>query len=540
MAIHTKEQDDDECEATLTRINNMDGRAHENGAHGRHSIHIPHSAGLTILDDKLAVATTADGPRSAPPLASRRSTRQDMLHRRSSSGQAGASHFSKPIQIPAGKSDLKIEAVDRSEKDSTFHLPQDDPLSPTRRSSGDRNAKFKKQITKIAKPLVAPVTARRRKRFKDGEVVFKGHRNWEIVLSIQFGLRHTSELLQTTKSQEPDEADFRESLVFDFNPVEEHRSAVNAFAKWEHPAPFIYRLIREKFNVNEEGFLAATCSESRVRELPTPGKSGALFYITDDESYFMKTVTSHEEKRLSSILPDYYRYIRDNPHTMLTRFLAHFSVRTTKGRHIRMVVMASIFNDSLFIDRKYDLKGSTKNRIATTKELTCDNVTLKDLDLEYPIFFTPQAVEKIINQLDNDAAFLERNNVMDYSLLLGMSEMIAEEAEIYQEYDQMNDVERPYFIGHQLDVTDGKKKGYRICMGIIDTLQGFALRKKLEFAAKTVQFCSGSVMSVVPPHRYKSRFINFLKTKFLPDPHLSVSALASSSSAKALNGKTAT
>ena len=438
---------------------------------------------------------------------------------------AGASHYSKPIPIPAGKAEVKIEAVDRNDKQNTLSLPQDEPRTSQQRFSGDRNAKLKKQITKFTKPLVAPVTARRRKRFKDGEVVFKGHRNWEIVLSIQFGLRHTSELLESTSGQDPVDADFRESLIFDFNPVEEHRSAVNTFAKWEHPAPFIYRLIREKFRIDEDEYLAATCSESRVRELPTPGKSGALFYITDDENYFMKTVTSHEERKLSTMLPLYYKYVCKNPDTMLTRFLSQFSVRTTKGRHIRMVVMASVFNDSLFIDRKYDLKGSTKNRIASEKELSADNVILKDLDLENPIFFKPQVVAAIIDQLEKDSAFLEQNNVMDYSLLLGLNEIIAEELDTYKGLDSLDDANRPYYLAHQRDKVDGRNKGYRICMGIVDILQGFSLRKKIEYAGKTFRFCSGTVMSVVPPPRYKNRFIEFLKTKFLPDPNFAVPLL---------------
>ena len=99
---------------------------------------------------------------------------------------------------------------------------------------------------------------------------------------------YSSELLQSSDSSEPNEAQFYESLPFDFNPVDNLRSSggseVEHFAKWVHPAPFVYRQIRQKFRVSDVEFLLATCSESLIRELLLLGKSEALFFITADES----------------------------------------------------------------------------------------------------------------------------------------------------------------------------------------------------------------------------------------------------------------
>lgn len=384
--------------------------------------------------------------------------------------------------------------------------------------------KLKKQITKVVQitKLNAPVRAtQKRKRVKDGQVVFKGHKSWEIVLSIQFGLRYTSDLLHNSDNAEPTAADFRESLAFDFNPIDDQRSAsvfdVNKYAKWVHPAPYVYRRIRAKFGVEEQGFLDATCSESRVRELPTPGKSGALFYITDDENYFMKTITHNEEKMLLSMLPSYYDHVCKNPLTFLTQYLAHFSVQTTRNRHIRMVVMASVFNDSVFIDKKYDLKGSTHKRFAKPEELHLENVTLKDQDFESPIFFNPVVVDKIHTQMAADAAYLASHHVMDYSLLLGMSAMLPEEDGFYKQTYGANEEQGPYFIGYQRNA-QGDKVGYRICLGIIDFLQRFRARKKVEYGCKVLQTCSAGSASVAPPHLYRERFLSFLQTKLLPDP----------------------
>lgn len=391
---------------------------------------------------------------------------------------------------------------------------------------------LKKQVMSMVPGMAKIATGgRHRKKVKDGEVVFKGHKNWEIVLSIQFGLRYTSELLEDAGVGEPTDKDYHESLAFDFNPVEgaDNVYDVNRLAKWVHPAPFVYRRIRDRFGVSEDDFLDATCRESRVRELPTPGRSGALFYITEDEMYFMKTVQAVEERMLLNMLPSYYQHIVDNPRTLLTRYMAHFSVQTRRDRHIRMVVMASIFNDQVFIDRKYDLKGSTYKRFASPEQLRSENVTLKDQDFDDALYFRPEVLKAILRQLEKDSAYLESHDVMDYSLLLGLSDMLPEENDVFKSRYGPNEEDAPYFLGYQKDAL-GRKSGVRICMGIIDFLQRFRLRKKVEYAGRVLQSCSTSAASVAPPGLYRERFMDFLRSRFLPDPDLDVSKLVTTTS----------
>jgi len=504
-----------------------------------------------------------------------RPTAPTTLHRRRQSSGVTSAYFSKAILMPPAAKDVKIEAVSTDAitpaqdpavvagGGGDVHASDDEVrFGAAASSSGDGDGlaqgsssagvlahhasgrgakvgekKFTKRVTKMAKPLVRG----RKRKVKDGEVVYKGHRNWEIVLSIQFGLRHTSEFFQADTTVEPSSSHFKKSLVFDFNPAEEHRSLLNvaSFASWEHPSPVVYRRIREHFGLSEADFLGSTCAESKVRELPTPGKSGALFYITEDESYFMKTVTKGEQRKLASLLPLYYEHVTKNPQTLLTKFLANFSVRTTRGSHIRMVVMSSIFDQGLYLDKKYDLKGSTKGRTASARELEKENVTLKDLDLQSPIFFRPDVTERLLTQLDRDADFLERTAIMDYSLLLGMSEMLEEDDAWYKEQYGENEESAPYYIGAQVDAS-GERTCYRICLGIIDTLQGYTVRKQLEHTFKTVQYCSPTSMSVAPPPVYRHRFVDFCREKILPDPAMVVApkprpSAASSSSAGVLD-----
>lgn len=53
-------------------------------------------------------------------------------------------------------------------------------------------------------------------------------------------------------------------------------------------------------------------------------------------------------------------------------------------------------------------------------------------------------------------------------------------------------------------------------MGIIDILQEYNLRKKLEHAYKSIQF-DPETISVVEPKLYAQRFFNFLETKVFPE-----------------------
>lgn len=72
--------------------------------------------------------------------------------------------------------------------------------------------------------------------------------------------------------------------------VQNHEHGEATRTSWIHHAPVLYKKIRERFGITDRDFIESVAAESKIRELPTPGKSGALFYITDDEEYFIKTI----------------------------------------------------------------------------------------------------------------------------------------------------------------------------------------------------------------------------------------------------------
>ena len=106
---------------------------------------------------------------------------------------------------------------------------------------------------------------------------------------------------------------------------------------------------------------------------------------------------------------------------MLPQYLGMYRL-TVDNVETYMVVMRNIFSNHLKIHKKYDLKGSTVDREASEKEREKDHPTFKDNDFladGVKICIGEEAKAKLIETLAADVAFLTKQSIMDYSLLLG-------------------------------------------------------------------------------------------------------------------------
>jgi 1-phosphatidylinositol-4-phosphate 5-kinase len=54
--------------------------------------------------------------------------------------------------------------------------------------------------------------------------------------------------------------------------------------------------------------------------MPSPGKSGSVFFLSDDDRFLIKTVSHEEMLLLLKLIPAYYAHCEENPTTLLTRF----------------------------------------------------------------------------------------------------------------------------------------------------------------------------------------------------------------------------
>ncbi|KAL3131311.1 hypothetical protein ABBQ38_000603 [Trebouxia sp. C0009 RCD-2024] len=158
--------------------------------------------------------------------------------------------------------------------------------------------------------------------------------------------------------------------------------------------------------------------DQALRELPSPGKSGSVFFLSHDDRFIIKTMRKNEVKLLLELLPKYYAHVERYPHTLLIKFYGLYRVVPNNGSKVRFIIMNNLFQTDLHIQRKYDLKGSTQGRFSG--KLPSPNTILKDLDLDIRLKLEEGWHERLMKQLAADCSLMEELRVMDYSLLLGV------------------------------------------------------------------------------------------------------------------------
>ena len=210
---------------------------------------------------------------------------------------------------------------------------------------------------------------RRRRRREDrmGETIFKGSRSYDLMLNLQLGIRYT--LATLSKQPPPSEllpAHFQEKVWLRFprqgsEVTPPHPS--NDF-KWKDYGSTVFRKLRGLFDISNSEYILSTCGDHALRELPSPGKSGSVFFVSQDERFIIKTMRKEEVKLLLRALPAYYAHVAAHPDTLLTRFYGVHRIQPSGVGKVRFVVMNNFFATDLPLHRKFDLKGSTYKRTA--------------------------------------------------------------------------------------------------------------------------------------------------------------------------------
>ena len=195
--------------------------------------------------------------------------------------------------------------------------------------------------------------------------------------------------------------------------------------KFKDYAPFVFRELREDcFQLDPADYLLSLTAQYILSELGSPGKSGSFFYFSRDYRFIIKTIRHSEHQFLRSILKRYHAHVRENPHTLLSRFYGLHRVKLPHGRKIHFVIMNNLFPAHKDIHESYDLKGSTVGRIYP-EERARENprAVLKDLNWinrGKELELGPEKRALLTEQLRRDAELLKELQVMDYSLLVGI------------------------------------------------------------------------------------------------------------------------
>ncbi|XP_024985471.1 phosphatidylinositol 4-phosphate 5-kinase 9 isoform X2 [Cynara cardunculus var. scolymus] len=284
---------------------------------------------------------------------------------------------------------------------------------------------------------------RQRKLVKDvkrpGEAIIKGHRSYDLMLSLQLGIRYTVGKITPVQKREVRTADFGPRASFWMNFPKEGSQLTPTHQsedfKWKDYCPMVFRNLREMFKIDAADYMMSICGNDALRELSSPGKSGSVFFLSQDDRFMIKTLRKSEVQVLLRMLPDYHRHVRTYDNTLITKFFGLHRIKPSSGQKFRFVVMGNMFCTELRIHRRYDLKGSSLGRSADKVEID-ENTILKDLDLNYCFYLEPSWRGALLKQIEIDSNFLEAQNIMDYSLLLGVHYRAPQHLKSLMSYNQ--------------------------------------------------------------------------------------------------------
>ncbi|XP_071861701.1 phosphatidylinositol 4-phosphate 5-kinase 59B isoform X2 [Bombus fervidus] len=353
--------------------------------------------------------------------------------------------------------------------------------------------------------------------------------------------------------------------------------------KFKNYAPIAFRYFRDLFGIQPDDFLMSMCS-APLRELSNPGASGSIFYLTDDDEFIIKTVQHKEGEFLQTLLPGYYMNLNQNPRTLLPKFFGLYCYRCNSKnvRLVAMnnLLPSSVKLHQKY-DLKgstYKRKASKSERSKsspTYKDL--------DFMEHHPegIFLEADTYSALVKTIQRDCRVLESFKIMDYSLLVGLHNLDQAAREKAQEQrlsasaeeevgevggestaltqaekereredrigasalNRSRSINRQRLVAHSTamesiqaesepideedDVPPGgiparNARGERLLLflGIIDILQSYRLKKKLEHTWKSM-IHDGDTVSVHRPGFYAQRFQDFMaKTVFKKIPSL--------------------
>eukprot|EP00088_Acartia_fossae_P025178 TRINITY_DN2600_c0_g1_i8.p1 TRINITY_DN2600_c0_g1~~TRINITY_DN2600_c0_g1_i8.p1 ORF type:complete len:762 (-),score=194.16 TRINITY_DN2600_c0_g1_i8:180-2465(-) len=418
---------------------------------------------------------------------------------------------------------------------------------------------------------------------EDGQVSYKKIETNQLMASIQLGIHNSIGGLTKYPERDLLMQDFMKVESVSFPKGGGHTTPKHSFSDFTFRtfAPVAFRYFRDLFGIKADDFMISICNEP-LRELSNPGASGSIFYLTKDDEFILKTVMSKESEFLQKLLAGYYMNLQQNPRTLLPKFFGMFCYQCNQ-KNIRLIVMNNLLPSSVKMHLKFDLKGSTYKRKASKHERSKKSPTYKDLDfdnlLPEGLLLEPETYNALINTMRRDCRVLESFKIMDYSLLVGIHNLdlaAKERAEgglssphmlpttsttappaamplssatpfsnttngdggkgkrnstrqrLVHHSTAMESIQAtsdPVDIPTELPpggIPARNHKGERllIFLGIIDILQSYRFRKKLEHTFKAM-IHDGDTVSVHRPGFYAERFMNFMSGrvfKKIPSP----------------------
>ncbi|KAJ3604943.1 hypothetical protein NHX12_026994 [Muraenolepis orangiensis] len=180
----------------------------------------------------------------------------------------------------------------------------------------------------------------------------------------------------------------------------------------------VFAGFRSALGITEREYQLSLSSNSYLQFISN-SKSKADFFLTNDKRLFLKTQNKREVRFLLDNLKIYMEHLIQYPHSLLVKFLGVHKIEIPHKRKKYFIVMQSVFYPDDRISARYDIKGCEVSRwTEPSAEGNQVIVVLKDLNFQDQYIHLDQQRSWFLSQMKIDTHFLQRLNVLDYSLLL--------------------------------------------------------------------------------------------------------------------------
>ena len=215
----------------------------------------------------------------------------------------------------------------------------------------------------------------------EGNKMFIIHEQWKVVITIMSGIEMSVLAFDYERKQyTPMDRDFKTKNTFDI-----HHAALEQYKRAEFVdyAPTIFHYLRKISDIFPEAYLESLGPDSLSKIIMgnsatfegsgSAGKSGSFFFTSSDKRFLVKSISEEEFRLIMDILPRFFKFMTENPQTLLSRVFGLHRIRMKSLLGIDeewiIIVMQNIFSTNVPIDRRFDLKGSTYKRLTPEDKL---------------------------------------------------------------------------------------------------------------------------------------------------------------------------
>eukprot|EP00667_Euglena_gracilis_P002651 EG_transcript_2655 len=300
--------------------------------------------------------------------------------------------------------------------------------------------------------------------------------------------------------------------------------------------PKVHAKIREMCGVEAEAYADAWDLPAEKLTLSFgAGRSGSLFAHSNDGRYILKTIPYDEVMTYAERCQAYYHHLREQPNCLIMRIYGLYRFQSSWGTCHVLLSSNVLHCHTVSQDpgelplTVFDLKGRVPKPGKLFQRRGQAGTVWKDKDLERFFWLDDEGRAGFLRQLHADVDWLQTQNMMDYSLLVGVRSLPTDRRNHALWAAEMEATARDFsgcaFRRHIGGLRAAGAEVYYV--GIIDCLTNYSGKKVVANLCKSMIW-KGTQLSTVPSETYAARFYTFMEAIFPPqhrraDPTLGAS-----------------